>query len=92
MPRTYLTSEQAADEIGVSLSTLAKWRVAGKGPPFKRLGGRVYYPEQEISRYLDEQEAELDGQPLHASTAAYSTPGRHTGRPPRQPESESATA
>lgn len=41
----YLTESEAADSLRVSARTLARWRVAGGGPPFARLGARrIAYP------------------------------------------------
>jgi excisionase family DNA binding protein len=46
-------SKQAAQYIGVSESTLAKWRMRGEGPPFHRLGPRlVLYFKAEIDAWL----------------------------------------
>lgn len=61
-----LTTHQAALRLGLARGTLAKLRVYGGGPPFKKLGARVLYPEHEL-------EAWLDAQPLHRSTACVSS-------------------
>lgn len=43
----------AASYLGVSRSTLAKWRMRGEGPPFHHLGPRiVYYYKDEIDDWL----------------------------------------
>jgi predicted DNA-binding transcriptional regulator AlpA len=39
--RKKLRSPQAADYLGISPSTLAKWRMRGYGPPFHRCGPRI---------------------------------------------------
>jgi predicted DNA-binding transcriptional regulator AlpA len=45
----------AAHYIGVSRSTLAKWRKKGCGPPFHRSGPRiVFYYKDEIDRWQAE--------------------------------------
>lgn len=50
-----LNTREAASYIGVSRSTLAKWRMSGEGPPFHRCGRRlVYYLKHEIDAWLDE--------------------------------------
>jgi predicted DNA-binding transcriptional regulator AlpA len=73
-----LTPFQAAERVGLARATLAKRRVTGGGPPFRKLGSRVFYPEGELSAWLA-------AQPLYTSTAAnlsrYS--GRRRGRPSR---------
>ena len=38
-----LNVEQAARFVGVSVSTLNRWRCAEAGPDWIKLGGRVYY-------------------------------------------------
>jgi hypothetical protein len=36
-----LTTGQAAQRLGLSLSTLSKWRLTGEGPTFLKLGASV---------------------------------------------------
>ena len=64
---------QAAEKIGATVSTLAKWRVYGKGPNFEKLGTKlIVYSEEALEEFLAARS--------HASTSEYSTtPG--TGRP-----------
>jgi predicted DNA-binding transcriptional regulator AlpA len=53
--RKKLRACQAAHELGVSRSTLAKWRSAGVGPTYHRCGPRlVYYYLDEIEAWLAE--------------------------------------
>jgi predicted DNA-binding transcriptional regulator AlpA len=51
--RKRLRAVEAALELGVSRSTLAKWRIAGIGPRYHRCGPRIVY------YFLDELEAWL---------------------------------
>lgn len=37
----WLTAEEAADHLNVSVSALEKWRRQGRGPPFYRLSKRM---------------------------------------------------
>jgi len=47
-----LRSKGAAEYMGVSPSTLAKWRWRKEGPPYHRCGPRiVYYLLQEIDAW-----------------------------------------
>ena len=51
-------AKDTAAYIGVSLSTLAKWRTSGVGPRFHRCGPRiVYYLGHEIDEWLEECDA-----------------------------------
>ncbi|MEO4042141.1 helix-turn-helix domain-containing protein [Hoeflea sp. CAU 1731] len=43
---------QAADYLGLSVSTLAKMRVYGRGPPFVKLGRRVGYTDPDLDEWL----------------------------------------
>lgn len=41
----FLTESETAKTLRISARTLARWRVAGGGPPFTRLGARrIAYP------------------------------------------------
>lgn len=51
--RKRLRAVQAAQDLGVSRSTLAKWRSAGIGPQYHRCGPRiVYYYQDELESWL----------------------------------------
>ena len=65
------TPRQAAELLGLSPSTLAKMRVRGSGPAFRKLGAAVRYP-------ADALEAFVAAVPLRCSTAEYET---NTPRP-----------
>ena len=48
-----LRAVQAAGYLGVSRSTLAKWRMSGSGPPHHLCGPRiVYYLKKDIDDWL----------------------------------------
>lgn len=40
---TYLTPEELGSRMRVAPSTLAKWRMEGRGPAFYKFGKRVLY-------------------------------------------------
>ena len=51
-PRSYLTAQEAAEYLRVSMEFLKRRRIAGKdGPPFLRLGGRVVYRRTDVDRW-----------------------------------------
>jgi predicted DNA-binding transcriptional regulator AlpA len=51
--RKRLRAIAAAGYLGVSRSTLAKWRMRGEGPPYHRCGPRiVQYYKDEIDAWL----------------------------------------
>jgi hypothetical protein len=48
-----LSAEEAALKMRLSAATLARWRVYGKGPAFRRIGTkRVVYPLSEIIAFM----------------------------------------
>jgi predicted site-specific integrase-resolvase len=55
-----LKPAEAAESLGVSISTLSNWRVQGIGPAWvktagriNKRGGRVCYRESALQAYLD---------------------------------------
>jgi predicted DNA-binding transcriptional regulator AlpA len=44
-----------ANILGLSVSTLNKWRVTGDGPHFVKMGRRVAYRDDDIDRWLAER-------------------------------------
>lgn len=51
MPKL-LTRSQAAEYLGVSVSTLARWAMLRVGPNFVKIGGRVRYPLAMLDEYI----------------------------------------
>ncbi|HTM84614.1 MAG TPA: helix-turn-helix domain-containing protein [Mycobacterium sp.] len=49
-------SREVSAYLKVSESTLSRWRSAGTGPPFLRLGGIARYRLDAVDRWLDELE------------------------------------
>lgn len=50
--RKYHRPPGAAGHLEVGISTLAKWRMAGTGPKFKKLGSKiVIYDEDDLDEY-----------------------------------------
>jgi hypothetical protein len=72
---TLLDPKAAAERLGLAVATLARWRVSGDGPPFKKLGARVVYPANEL-------EVWLAAQPLQRSTAEGRARRPRAGRKP----------
>lgn len=49
----YLTASEMAKELGLHPSTLAKWRMVRRGPPFVRMGKRIMYSIVSFRIWLD---------------------------------------
>jgi hypothetical protein len=47
-----LNERQAAELLNVRVATLRRWRWAGKGPAFLKIGGAVRYDPAELDRYV----------------------------------------
>lgn len=45
--------EEVSKFTGISKPTLARWAMEGKGPRFRRAGGRVLYMRQDVMAWLD---------------------------------------
>lgn len=58
-----LSADAAARQLGLSKSTLAKWRLIGAGPRFSKLGRRVVYRIDDLEAWI------LMNQ--HSSTSEY---------------------
>ncbi len=55
-----LTSEQAAEYIGIKVNTLAIWRMQRRpgSPAFVRVGSHVRYRQSELERWIKSQTVE----------------------------------
>lgn len=49
-----LSSSDVAKILGVSPSTIEKWRREAIGPCYKTVGGRIMYPKREIANWMTE--------------------------------------
>ena len=47
------TTREAASYLGLSVSTLNKWRCYGFGPKYLKLGRAVRYRREELDHYLN---------------------------------------
>ncbi len=61
----WIRTAQAAEMLGVSPSTLAKWRLNGEGPAFSKAGHHLFYSIAGINDWLASR--------LVKSTAQYET-------------------
>ena len=55
------TEEEVSEMLQVSLSQLRKWRMkenqeSGQGPPFRKMGRLVRYPERGLVTFINGQE------------------------------------
>ncbi|MBL4853158.1 MAG: helix-turn-helix domain-containing protein [Robiginitomaculum sp.] len=46
------TVEQAANYLGLAVSTLNKWRCLGEGPIFIKMGRAVRYSQKDLKTYI----------------------------------------
>jgi len=53
MQEQLLTPEQVAVRLHLNPKTLARWRWAGCGPRFFKIGGRVRYAESDVEAFID---------------------------------------
>ena len=56
---TLMSVEQAADYLGLAVSTLNKWRCVGNGPTYFKMGRAVRYAEKDLEDYLISSRAEM---------------------------------
>lgn len=43
----------AAEILGLTAGTLAVWRCLGRGPRYKKIGGRVFYEIADLESFAD---------------------------------------
>ena len=54
----YYDEHQFAEELDHDVRTLRDWRRRGKGPPFTRIGRRVFYRKSAVVEWLLASERE----------------------------------
>lgn len=54
--KTYLSSKEAAERLGIEVETLATWRHTKRYDiPFTKIGGRIRYLEADLLRHLEQR-------------------------------------
>lgn len=56
-----LTEEKACKMLGIKKGTMKKWRSAGKGPTFIKLGRVIRYERNKLTDYIKERKVETKG-------------------------------
>lgn len=69
-PSALLTERQAADHLGVTVRTMLRWRQAGTGPRYLRVGHRVRYRPEALSEYVAGREYASTADELATTSAA----------------------
>jgi DNA-binding transcriptional MerR regulator len=54
-PPVFLKTAEAAALLRVSPVTLGRWRIEGRGPPFRKFGRRVVYERADLVTWADAQ-------------------------------------
>jgi predicted DNA-binding transcriptional regulator AlpA len=49
----FLTEQQVAAQLGMSIKTLQRWRLLGQGPRFRKFGGAVRYSVADIEAWAE---------------------------------------
>jgi len=52
----HLTQAEAGDWLKVKKPTLEKWRIEGKGPPYREHGGIIVYHVDDLSEWSRQQQ------------------------------------
>jgi predicted site-specific integrase-resolvase len=50
-----LNEKEAAQALAVSVPTLRRWRLLGRGPIFRKLNGAVRYATTDLNQFVDER-------------------------------------
>jgi predicted DNA-binding transcriptional regulator AlpA len=59
-----LRPSEAAAYLRLSISTLAKWRLSGSGPPYSKVGRAVVYRRHDLDSWLDARQLQNTSQTL----------------------------
>src|SRR5258708_38309336 len=71
-----ISPEELSQNFRLAVATLADWRSQGKGPPYLKIGRRVWYPRDRVLMWLREQirEGEVSNHGVKDSRGAVPLP------------------
>jgi predicted DNA-binding transcriptional regulator AlpA len=49
----FLNENQVAQQLGVSIATVRRWRAQNKGPRFRKIGASVRYAGRDLKAWID---------------------------------------
>ena len=49
-----VTETEAAERLGLRVATLRRWRWAGQGPAFRKIGAAVRYHPTDLDDYIEQ--------------------------------------
>jgi predicted DNA-binding transcriptional regulator AlpA len=52
-----LTEQSVADNVGLSVASVRRWRLLGKGPKYIKIGAAVRYRPEDLWAWLESQPA-----------------------------------
>lgn len=55
IPDSLWTTEETAEVLRISTSSLTKWRLVGRGPRFIRVGARVRYRPSDVTAFIERE-------------------------------------
>jgi len=58
MKPNIMTTREAANYLGLAISTLNKWRCFGDGPKFLKLGRAIRYRQEDLDAFLMSRQLE----------------------------------
>ena len=61
----------AADYLGLTESTIAKWRMTGRGPRYIKAGARVLYDRADLDAWLETSKRENTSQKRGAENVGF---------------------
>ena len=56
----YLTPRDVSEKFQVSLSTLSNWRSLGTGPSYFKMGNKIRYANERLTKYFKKKNPDLD--------------------------------
>ncbi len=68
LPDGRLAASDAAGYVGSKEKTLANWRSQGKGPKFIRVGGRIFYFQNDLDSFIRAKATVTEETPFDRST------------------------
>jgi len=60
MDQIYLSERQVSEKYGIAVQTLRNWRSLNRHIPYRKIGRKILYKDQEVMEFFENNKIEVE--------------------------------